>query len=96
MRIPVGERGGVATWRASDGAASLVFMPKDGTGVKQQEQGNVGVVKGGGSIQVGDGDGSREAQQQLEDLDSLRQSLLGAEEGRGDGAKWEGDAAGDR
>lgn len=67
MRIPVGERGGVAAWRASDGAVSSVFMPKD-TG-----RGSEGEwLQGEREV--------KEADQRLEDLDSLRQSLLGEEE----------------
>ncbi len=81
VRIPVGEQGGVAAWRASDGAASLLFKAKGGGG----GQGDRGLRGGGG----GDGEagrrrgGGEEADQSLEDLDSLRQSLLGVEDGVG-------------
>lgn len=84
VRIPVGERGGVAAWRASDGAVSLLFKPKGGAG-----QGDRGLRNGGGGVGGGGGDeergrreGATEADQRLEDLDSLRQSLLGVEEGQ--------------
>eukprot|EP00903_Cladosiphon_okamuranus_P010695 g10108.t1 len=73
VRIPVGERGGVAAWRASDGAVSLLFKPKGGGG-----QGDRGLRNSGG----GGDEGGTEADQRLEDLDSLRQSLLGVYEGR--------------
>lgn len=70
VRIPVGERGGVA--RASDGAASSLFMPKG------EERGD------GGRFFLKD-DMDKDVDGRLEDLDSLRQSLLGVEEGRREG-----------
>lgn len=85
VRIPVGERGGVAAWRASDGAVSLLFKPKGGGG----GEGDRGLRNGGGRGDAdrgrgggGSGGGGTEADPRLEDLDSLRQSLLGVEEGR--------------
>ena len=72
VRIPVGERGGVAAWRASDGAVSSLFMPKD-EDTKPGQEWLRGERKRGGR------EGSDSG---VEDLDSLRQSLLGMEEGR--------------
>lgn len=94
VRIPVGERGGVATWRASDGAASLLFMPRKVEG-GEGDRGS----RGGGEVGEG-GEGVRgrqEAEETLESLDSLRQSLLGAEEGREEvGSEREADGSGER
>lgn len=77
----MGEQGGVAAWRASDGAASLLFKAKGGGG----GQGDRGLRGGGGDGEAGRRrGGGEEADQSLEDLDSLRQSLLGVEEGQED------------
>ncbi|CAM9278744.1 unnamed protein product [Ectocarpus sp. 6 AP-2014] len=72
VRIPVGERGGVATWRASDGAVSSLFMPKERRSTDGGEQGEGGEGR------------ETDRRLELEDLDSLRQSLLSAEDGEED------------
>lgn len=85
VRIPVGERGGVAAWRASDGAVSLLFKPKGG-GAQGDRGLRIGGGGGGGGEEEERGRGAgTEADQRLEDLDSLRQSLLGVEEGQENG-----------
>lgn len=79
VRIPVGERGGVAAWRASDGAVSSLYMPKQGE-------------RGSGQEWLRGEPDAKEVDERLEDLDSLRQSLLGVEEAQEEGdieSKWD-------
>lgn len=84
VRIPVGERGSVATWRASDGAASTLFMPKEETRF----------------LHARDVEVDKEVVDRLDDLDSLRRGLLSIQEREDgvetatDGASGDGDGDG--
>lgn len=96
VRIPVGERGGVAAWRASDGARSALFMPKDPSAEADQQQqqrlllgppGRVWSAAGG----PGEDGSAKEVDDRLEDIDSLRQGLLSMDDmGEEGGDKAEG------
>lgn len=73
VRIPVGEQGGMASWRASEGARSAVFMTRE-------DERNLTEERESGEVHA-----------RLDDLDSLRQSLLGAEERQQERRKEEED-----
>lgn len=73
VRIPVGEMGSVASWRASEGASSALFMPS--------KEGDLSLNASGALGSVGyDPELGKEVDERLEDLDSLRQGLLSAQE----------------
>lgn len=81
VRIPVGERGSVAAWRASDGTASTIYMPKEETRF----------------LHARDVEVDKEVDDRLEDLDSLRRGLLSFQEREDEGveAAATGGAVGD-
>lgn len=90
VRIPVGERGGVASWRASDGAKSALFMPKNSDG-ESLSLGSASVWTSAGW----EGNSSKEVDDRLQDLDSLRRGLLSGSNEEDDTAEesveWPGD-----
>lgn len=64
----------MASWRASEGARSAIFMPRE------EEKNLIEERESGGEVDA-----------RLDDLDSLRQSLLGAEERQQERRKEEED-----
>ncbi|CAM9165843.1 unnamed protein product, partial [Ascophyllum nodosum] len=79
VRIPVGER---ASWRGSEGARSTLFLRRDVTrGLERRavRGGEIGIGIGNHKYSEEEQGEGTEADERLEDLDSLRQSLLGAE-----------------
>ena len=79
VRIPVGER---ASWRGSEGARSTLFLRRDvarGLERRAVRGGEIGIGIGNHKYSEEEQGEGTEADERLEDLDSLRQSLLGAE-----------------